>query len=731
AVGRVRDDRRRAVDLSVQPLLDEAGRITYLVASAMDISERKRAEDALRASEEKHRDLVENLNEIIYVQDRTGVVTYVSPAVRQIGGYTPDEVIGKRFVEFIHPEDLPMVVESFRRTISGAPEPLEYRAVTKEGEVRWVRSYSRLIYDGDEIGGLQGILVDISESRRAEEALRESEERLRTVVASTPVVLFALDREGLFTMSEGKGLSALGLEPGQVVGQSVFEVYKDVPAVMENVRRALAGEAFASIVEVGDLVFETWYSPLLGSGEVNGVIGVAVDITERKQAEEAMRHLAYHDALTGLPNRALLKDRLTVALAQAKRSGQPLAVMFLDLDRFKVVNDTVGHSEGDRLLKAVAERLRGLVREGDTVARVGGDEFTLLLPGIAGSEDAQDVAERVLASFRQPRVVAGHEFQVTTSVGVTIAPTDGKDAEALLRNADTAMYRAKERGRNNYQMYSPAMNVNVLKRLGLENDLRHALDRDQFVVYYQPQVDVRAREMVGLEALVRWLHPQRGLVGPAEFIPVAEETGLIVALGQWVLRTACAQTRAWGQNGLPSLSITVNLSARQFQERDMAESVSRVLQETDLDPRWLQLEITEGTAMQDVEFSIATLEALRAMGIRISIDDFGTGYSSLGYLKQLPADAVKIDRSFVSDLTTDPSDAAIATAIIAMAHSLKLRVIAEGVETREQLEFLKQRRCYEMQGYLFGRPMAPDVLEKRLARGNGMLRAAANGQRSR
>jgi diguanylate cyclase (GGDEF)-like protein len=406
-------------------------------------------------------------------------------------------------------------------------------------------------------------------------------------------------------------------------------------------------------------------------------IGMALGLSlENLRQKETILHLAYHDALTGLPNRTLFQDRLSVALAQARRRGQLAAVMFLDLDRFKVVNDTVGHAVGDQLLRSVAERLKTFVRDGDTVARVGGDEFTLLLPELERMEDVVDVADRILETLRQPWVLNGHEFHVTTSIGIAVWPDDGEDAEALLRNADTAMYRAKDQGRDNYKLYTPKMNSRVVERLALENSLRHGLERGEFLVHYQPQVEIASGRIVGAEALVRWQHP-------------------------------------------------VNLSARQFQLRDLIDDVAEALAETGLDPHCLQLEITEGVAMQDVDFTITMLRELREMGVQISMDDFGTGHSSLSYLKRFPIDFVKIDQSFVRDLTVDPSDAAIASSIIAMAHNLNLKVIAEGVETAEQLAFLKDRRCDEMQGYLFSRPLPSEELERMLKRRGRRSRARA------
>jgi diguanylate cyclase (GGDEF)-like protein len=415
----------------------------------------------------------------------------------------------------------------------------------------------------------------------------------------------------------------------------------------------------------------------------------------------------------------LFTDRLNQALAQARRKRQALAVMFLDLDAFKLVNDTLGHAMGDELLRVAAKRLTGVMREGDSVARVGGDEFMVLLPSAAGAEDATKIANRILEAMRQPWQLGGHEFHLTASIGIAVYPSDGTDAIALLRNADTAMYRAKDQGRDNFQRFTSSMNARIAERVDLDNEMRRGLERGEFVVYYQPQVQINSGQVVGVEALVRWQHPERGLVPPMEFIPLAEETGLIVALGEWVLRAACAQAGAWRAAGLPALRMGVNLSARQLQRPDLPDMVGRVLEETGLNAKLLQLEITESLAMRDTEFTITALHNLKKLGVEVSIDDFGTGHSSLAYLKHFPVDVLKIDRSFVSNLTVDPYDAAITETVIALAHTLHLRVIAEGVETKEQLAFLNSRKCDEMQGYLFSRPVPAAVLETTLSRANG------------
>ena len=447
---------------------------------------------------------------------------------------------------------------------------------------------------------------------------------------------------------------------------------------------------------------------------------LSLDLEARKRVEQSMRHMAHHDALTGLPNRALFRDRLTHAMAQADRYHQKLAVLFLDLDRFKAINDTLGHNVGDQLLKIAAERLRSCVRDCDTVARLGGDEFTVIVDDIIEVQDAAVVAQKILDTLSQPFNLHGHEVFISVSVGITLYPNDDESADNLLRNADSAMYRAKEYGRNNYQFYVADMNVKARARLMLESSLRRALDRGEFALYYQPRVDLFSGRVIGAEALLRWRHPEMGLVPPTEFIPILEETGMIIPVGDWVLRQASRQNHIWQEMGLPPIRMAVNLSARQFIQKDLAESVLRVLEGAGLLPEHLELEITEDLLIEHNQTNIITLAKLRSHGIHISIDDFGTGYSSLSYLKRLPIDTLKIDQSFVRDIVTDPDNKAIVSAIIAMASSLHLNVLAEGVETDEQLAFLRAQGCNEIQGFSFSHPLAAEDFEQLLRDGRQM-----------
>ena len=444
------------------------------------------------------------------------------------------------------------------------------------------------------------------------------------------------------------------------------------------------------------------------------------DLEERKRVEQSIRHMAHHDALTGLPNRALFRDRLTHAMAQADRYHQKLAVMFLDLDRFKAINDTLGHNVGDQLLKIAAERLRSCVRDCDTVARLGGDEFTVVVEDIIEDHDAAAVAQKILDTLSQPFNLYGHEVFISVSVGVTLYPSDDENADNLLRNADSAMYRAKEYGRNNFQFYVADMNVKARERLMLESSLRRALDRNEFMLYYQPRVDLLSGRVIGAEALLRWRHPEMGLVPPSEFIPILDETGMIIPVGDWALREACRQNREWQDRGLPPIRVAVNLSVRQFIQRDLADTIIRALDAVGLSAEYLELEITEDLFLEHNETNIITLSRLKNMGIHISIDDFGTGYSSLSYLKRLPIDTLKIDQSFVRDIGTDPDNKAIASAIIAMASSLRLNVLAEGVETDEQLAFLRAQGCNEIQGFSFSHPLPAEEFEQLLRDGRQM-----------
>ncbi len=516
-----------------------------------------------------------------------------------------------------------------------------------------------------------------------------------------------------------------GLRAEEVLGKRAgdfFPVIGDQP-IDELLARVLKGET-VNVAETTYMVPNTerqgWisvsYRPQYDSkGKVTGVIGHVRDLTERKRAEQQIEYQAYHDELTGLANRRLFQEHLTLALALAQRRHRPVSVLFLDLDHFKVVNDSLGHTIGDALLKEIATRLRTSVREGDVVARVGGDEFTIVLQELEKKEDAATMAQRVLRIIAEPIDVEGNRLYITTSIGITVYPEDGEDAETLLKNADNAMYRAKAVGRNTYEMSTQELSRSMQERLTLENGLHQAMEKSEFEVYYQPQIDIRTMRIVGMEALLRWRHPERGLMLPGSFLSVAEERGFIVMIGDWVLRTALKQGRVFHDMGFPDFRVAVNLSARQFRELSLVDGIESAIKESGLDPKALELEITESVAMENIDMTFKVLEQLRRTGISIAIDDFGMGHSSLSYLKRFPIDALKIDRNFVEDLPGGFEDAAIVRSVIELAQGLNLRVVAEGVETKPQLDFLKEHGCREVQGFYFGFPVPAPQFRETLA----------------
>jgi len=458
-------------------------------------------------------------------------------------------------------------------------------------------------------------------------------------------------------------------------------------------------------------------------GKATGAVIVFRDVSTARAMAAEMTYSAEHDFLTGLPNRMLLNDRVSQAIVLAPRHSNKVAVLFLDLDGFKHINDSLGHPIGDKLLQSIAKRLVDCVRTSDTVSRQGGDEFVLLLSEVHRSEDAAISALRILQAVAEAHSIDQHDLHVTASIGVSVYPDDGQDAETLIKNADTAMYQAKENGRQSYQFFKPAMNVRAVERQSIEENLRRALERQEFALHYQPKINLRTGEISGAEALLRWMHPVRGPVSPAQFIPVAEDCGLILPIGQWVLREACKQARAWADAGLPLPTMAVNISSMEFREDKFIESVFTTLSETGLDPKSLELELTESVLMKRAESAASVLKTLRARGVQIAVDDFGTGYSSLSYLRKFPINALKIDQSFVRQITSTPDDTTIVTAVISMGRSLKLRVVAEGVETHEELTFLRARLCDEAQGYYFSRPVRPEQFAKLLK--SGIPEAAA------
>jgi len=694
---------------------DDSGNPVGIVYAATDVTERRRVEQALREGEHRYRTLFEGNPLPMWVYDpETLAFIAVNEAAVHHYGYSKDAFLRMTIEDIRPPEDLDQLRIALA-ALRDRNEPRVFRHRKRNGQVFDAEVISFEFLSSGRRSRLV-IAVDVTERRGAEKRLRESEERYR--------LLFERNLAGVYRSTiDGRmldGNDAIARMFGyrnreEFLAQPAYALYssrEDRNRLMAQVREhgALSNVEVQMRRRDGTPVWVIENMTLLDGDILEGTI---VDITDRKTAQEQMEYQAYHDALTGLPNRLLFRDRIEIALAHSKRHRTAAAVMFLDLDQFKLVNDSLGHTVGDALLQEVATRLVLSIRADDTVARMGGDEFTVLLTDIKETGSAAIVAQKLLDAISQPMVIEGHELYVTTSIGIARSPEDGSDAETLLKRADGAMYRAKEAGRNNFQFATTRSMENTSERLMIERSLHHAFEREEFVVHYQPMTNLVTGNVVGAEALIRWNHPERGLMAPDDFIPIAEQCGLILPIGEWVLRTAVKQMKGWhAEHGL--LRVAVNLSARQFQQRDLTTMIERILSENDYPAELLDVEITESTAMQNADISLAVMKRLKQMGVRISIDDFGTGYSSLSYLKRFPIDTVKIDQNFVRDLSDLSNDGAIITAVISMARALNLRVVAEGVETEAQLAFLRKENCEVVQGFLHSRPVSAAEFESSL-----------------
>jgi diguanylate cyclase (GGDEF)-like protein len=568
----------------------------------------------------------------------------------------------------------------------------------------------------------------MEERKRAEKAIEQERSFMQTIIDGVRDPARIIGPDFSVLMMNQAALSLLPSNKTSLDNLSCFEAYResnkpcsgeDHPCVLKDVVKKSKGTLCRHTDKLEDgseRIFELEASPLWNDdGSLHGILEVITNVTDDLDVETQLRehqerlyHLVHHDNLTSLPNRLLLQDRLQRMMVKAKRNKTYAAVLFLDLDRFKKINETLGHDIGDKLLLEVAKRLEKCVRRSDTVARLGGDEFAIILDDLRDTKFVAVVARKILNTLSKPAFIEDYELYATSSIGISLFPDDSEEVDGLMRCADTAMYRAKEAGKNNYQYYTADMNTRAFEFLLLESGLRKALDNDELVVFYQPLIDLSTNKLNGMEALLRWQHPEKGMISPGDFIPLAEETGLIEPIGDWVLRAACEQNKEWQDAGYPPVKVSVNMSARQFSNKNLVENISNVLEETCLKPEYLCIEITESVNMQDVKSTIAKLQKLHNMGVSLSIDDFGTGYSSLSYLKLFPINDLKIDRSFVFNITTDSADAAIALSVIVLAHSMNLNVVAEGVETKEQLELLRKQGCDYVQGFLFSRPLSAD-----------------------
>ncbi|MBY0579855.1 MAG: EAL domain-containing protein [Burkholderiales bacterium] len=704
-----RDGAEIFVEGKASPILDANGKI-----NGVTLEFHEAAEHEAISSQERLR-FIDRLNDAVFQVDAAGRLIFLNPAWEKITRFSKEECLGNPLANYVHPLDAQKNAEQL---ISGTGR-YEIRLLTKNGGQRWVEVHADMMRDSaGKVVGLIGALRDIGERKTSEQQLRLA----ASVFEHNLEGIFIADKNYIIVSVNPAFCTTTGYSPEEIIGQP-----------QSTLRSRRHDDGFyqlihESIEKHGKWHGEVWnrrkngeiYPELLAinaiandAGETTHYIGISLDITERKLAEEQIHQLAYFDTLTGLPNRLLLMDRLEMLINQSCREEKQLGVLCLDLDHFKEVNDTLGHAGGDILLQSVAHRLNACVREGDTVARLGGDEFVIIVTNLSRTElgevakIAALVAEKVKATLSNPFIFENHEVLITPSIGIALYSSDADNAADMIKCADAALYHAKSQGRNNYQFYAEQMNTLTLERLSLQNDLRKALERNELEVHYQPQVDIGNGFVTGMEALMRWKHPTQGWIPPVKFIPIAEETGLILSLGEWLMKTVCAQMKVWQMAGLlnESQRISINVSPRQFKQGDFSKMLEKILNETALSAHRLELEMTEGMLMHNTESTLAMLNQLKLLGVKLSLDDFGTGYSSLSYLKRFPLDVLKIDQSFVRDITDDPNDAAIVTAIIAMARSLKLKVIAEGVETLGQFSHLKDQGCHGFQGYYFSKPI--------------------------
>lgn len=698
--------------------LQRAGGLLGLTLDKLHLEgERAASSREVHRAEERYRTILDTIEDAYYEVDVRGKPVYHNAAFARMLGYEPGEALGADNRTRQTPEMAARVYKCFNDVyltgVSRHNEEWEYvhklgHRVQVEGSVQLVRdAHGRPV-------GFRGILRDVTERRRIEATLRDSEARFRALTSISSDWYWEQDAQHRLVRMENRHAHTDSFQQ-TLLGKPVWEsrVFLYGEANWDAHRALLdAHKPFRDVVMHGQLPSGKPYyisvsgEPILDdAGTFQGYRGVTREITAQKVAEAHVQHMAMHDGLTGLPNRVMFGHLLAHTIPTAKRYDRQFAVLYLDLDRFKLINDTLGHAAGDQLLKEVALRFRDALRASDVVARLGGDEFVVLLQEVSGAEQATTVARKLLSATLKPFVLLGHECRVTASIGAALFPSHGTDEHTLLKHADVAMYHAKDQGKNNFQLYHGELTTASLERLTLETNLRHAVDRNELSLHYQAKVDLKDGRISGVEALLRWHNEALGSVPPSTFIPVAEETGLIVPIGKWVLRTACAQAVAWHRAGLPPVPIAVNVSARQFNDDGLLGDLQAILAETGLAPGMLELELTEGMIIQNVPRAVALLSAMKQLGVRLAIDDFGTGYSSLGQLKNFPIDTLKVDRSFVRDLATNLDDQAITTAIIAMGRTLSLTVVAEGVETPEQVAFLRQHACNEMQGYYFSKPV--------------------------
>jgi len=695
-----------------------------LIYTLYETLENVRVNEAIRKSEHKYRSLFENMLDVQYALDRDGRVTLISPSGVKLLGYESEEEIIRCDYDndfYFNSKDR----ENLIKTLAGRAELTDFELVlkTKDGRPVFVETNIKRVYDENKKASLfEGVFRDVSDRKQYEEQL--------LLLAS----VFENSIEGILITDASGNIKKINPAFTAITGYTEEEVIGKTPRILKSGRHEenFYEKFWKELFENGQWVGEMWNKKKSGEifpewlsinairdeqGEIINFVSVFHDITEIKESEEQLKFQAYHDSLTGLPNRQLFKDRLEMAIAYAQRHEEKVAVLFIDLDNFKNINDQLGHDIGDSFLIEVSDRLKSCCRSEDTVARLGGDEFMIILPDVVDEAKVVEVAERVLSELKKTFVISGHEIHVSGSIGITKYPRDGKTVDVLVKNADMAMYKAKEKGKAAYHIYDDELHNLRMHTITIETSLRKALELNEIRVYYQPKVDMCTGKISGCEALVRWYRMGFELVNPADFIPIAEETGLIIPIGEFVLRTACNQMKAWHNAGFKDLTIAVNLSAKQFNDRKLLDMISDCLESSGLEPEYLNLEVTENIAMNDTDSTVSILDRISNMGVKLSLDDFGTGYSSLSYLKKFKLDTLKIDRIFINDIPHNEEDTALVDTVISLAENLKMSVVAEGVENMSQYEYLKSKGCHQMQGFLFSRPIQGSEFTRLLLEG--------------
>lgn len=703
---------------------DSDGKIFRLTGMLIDMTAHRALAQALDESESRFRNVMEQVPNISvqgYDEDRH--VVFWNRASERVYGYSPEEALGHRLEDLIIPDSMrEAVIDAHHRWLeSGEAIPAgELELKRKNGDLVPVFSSHVMTRNAYGIAEMYCLDVDMGDIKRTEAAWRESERRFHMMFEQAAVGLVLRALNGRFSHVNPRFCEITGYSEQELLTRDFMSITHpdDLLDDLDNIAACIDGRQQSYSAEKryirsdGTIVWVLVTASLMkdDSGAAEQFIAVIEDITKRRENEARIAYLAHHDSLTDLPNRTLFRDRLEQAMARAVRNGVRAALLFLDLDRFKTINDSLGHAIGDQMLQQVAVRLRAALRETDTVSRQGGDEFLIVLGDVRDLDDVARVVQNLLGRLDTPFELASLSLSSTASIGVAIYPDDGADCDTLMKNADSAMYCAKEGGRNTFRFYTESMNLTAVARLRIENALRYAVERGELSLHYQPQVELASRKLLGVEALLRWTSPTQGVISPASFIPVAEDSGLIVPIGLWVLQQACEQVRRWREEGVGDIAVAVNLSALQFRRSDIVATVRDTIAKSGIPPQLIELELTESLLMQNAESMLQTMRELKALGVRLSIDDFGTGYSSLSYLKRFPVDRLKIDRSFVKDAAENSDDAAIVRTIIQLGHSLKLDVIAEGAEVASQIEFLTAEGCHSVQGYYFSRPLPEDKL---------------------